>query len=156
LKPLPYPEPERIVRVRQVGANGNAFSNISEPNFSDLREACSIVRGARPLRYRRATGVGRQRADARLDGERLGRVLRRRRHSAARRSNLLARRACLRRHATVSSGYSYWQRYFGGDPAYGERTLRIADRSYAIVGVMPPGFDYPDGAEVWTPAELWP
>ncbi|HEX7238377.1 MAG TPA: ADOP family duplicated permease, partial [Gammaproteobacteria bacterium] len=51
-------------------------------------------------------------------------------------------------------GYSYWQRYFGGDPAFGERTLRIADRTYSIVGVMPPGFDYPEGAEIWTPAEL--
>jgi hypothetical protein len=38
LKPLPYPEPERIVRVRQIGRNGNPGDNISEPNFSDLAD----------------------------------------------------------------------------------------------------------------------
>jgi predicted permease len=57
--------------------------------------------------------------------------------------------------ATVVS-YAFWQRYLGGDSALGARTLRIADRTYSVVGVMPPGFDYPEGAELWTPAELWP
>ncbi|HET7607918.1 MAG TPA: ABC transporter permease, partial [Gammaproteobacteria bacterium] len=39
LKPLPYPEPERIVRVRQIGRTGIAADNISGPNFSDLQES---------------------------------------------------------------------------------------------------------------------
>ena len=37
LKPLPYPQPDRIVRVWQVDDKGYK-SNISDPNFEDLRD----------------------------------------------------------------------------------------------------------------------
>src|SRR5262245_54238845 len=38
LKPLPYPDPDRIVRVLQVNENGFVGDNLSEPNISDLKE----------------------------------------------------------------------------------------------------------------------
>src|SRR5262249_27525917 len=38
LKPLPYPEPGRIVRIFQVGEGQRARVNPSDPNFSDLKE----------------------------------------------------------------------------------------------------------------------
>src|SRR5579863_1856702 len=38
LKPLPYPEPQRIVRVWQLDEKSHA-SNFSDPNFEDLRDA---------------------------------------------------------------------------------------------------------------------
>jgi hypothetical protein len=50
--------------------------------------------------------------------------------------------------------YRFWQRYLGGTADFASRSLRIGDRASAIVGVMPPGFDYPEGADVWTPLEL--
>src|SRR5438132_1562622 len=34
----------------------------------------------------------------------------------------------------------YWQRRFGGSPAAIGKTLRMRDRMFTIVGVMPPGF----------------
>jgi predicted permease len=42
-----------------------------------------------------------------------------------------------------------WQRRFGGDPATVGRPLRFRDGVYTVVGVMPDGFDYPRGAELW-------
>src|SRR5438046_3251676 len=36
LRPLPYPEPERIVRVWQVNKNGGDVQ-FSDPNFNDVR-----------------------------------------------------------------------------------------------------------------------
>jgi len=156
LKPLPYPEPERIVRVRQVGANGNAFSNISEPNFSDLRGPARSF--AALARY----SVGAQPVSGGSEPTRVSTASVSGEFFAVVGIQPLAGRAFLPQERDVGAapvaviGHSYWQRYFGGDPAYGERTLRIADRSYSIVGVMPPVFDYPDGAEIWTPAELWP
>jgi putative ABC transport system permease protein len=156
LKPLPYPEPERIVRVRQLAGNGNAFSNISEPNFSDLhnqsRSFAALARyavGVQPV----SGGSEPTRAwTASVSAEFFDAV----------RVEPLAGRSFSPEELEFGAapaaiiGHSYWQRYFGGDPAFGERTLRIADRTYSIVGVMPAGFDYPEGAEIWTPAELWP
>jgi putative ABC transport system permease protein len=156
LKPLPYPEPERIVRVRQIGGNGNAFDNISEPNFSDLqgpaRSFAALARyavGAQPV----SGGSEPARVStAMVSGEFFDVVGI---QPLAGRTFLPGERDVGAAPVAVIS-HAYWQRFFAGDPAFGDRTLRIADRTYSIVGVMPAGFDYPDGADIWTPAELWP
>ena len=44
-----------------------------------------------------------------------------------------------------------WVRRFGADPAIVGRQLRFDDGTYTIVGVMPGGFAYPPGAELWVP-----
>jgi putative ABC transport system permease protein len=44
-----------------------------------------------------------------------------------------------------------WVRRFGKDPLIIGRALRFEDAVYTIVGVMPEGFDYPRGAELWVP-----
>jgi predicted permease len=47
-------------------------------------------------------------------------------------------------------GYALWQRRFGGDPNVLGKTVTHEGRSaLTIVGVMPPGFDFPDGVEAW-------
>jgi putative ABC transport system permease protein len=47
--------------------------------------------------------------------------------------------------------YGLWQRRFGSDPAIIGRTLVANSKPYVIVGVLPPGFDYPEQAEMWAP-----
>lgn len=49
--------------------------------------------------------------------------------------------------------YNAWRRDFGGDPrVVGRRITRYWDGvASTIVGVMPPGLDYPRGAELWAP-----
>ena len=37
LRPLPYPDPDRIVRLHQVDGNGRRNSTVSEPNFEDWK-----------------------------------------------------------------------------------------------------------------------
>ncbi len=53
-------------------------------------------------------------------------------------------------------GDGLWREHFGADPAVLGRQLRLDGRSYAIVGVMPPGFDFPDQSRLWTPLALDP
>ena len=43
--------------------------------------------------------------------------------------------------------HAAWRDRFGGDPAIVGRTLRLDGEAQTVVGVMPPGFDYPRGAE---------
>jgi putative ABC transport system permease protein len=42
-----------------------------------------------------------------------------------------------------------WRRRYGGAPDAIGRTLRISERPFRIVGVMPPDFELPRGAEAW-------
>lgn len=46
-------------------------------------------------------------------------------------------------------GHGLWQRRFGGAPDVIGRPITLLERSFTIVGVMPPGFEYPRGAEAW-------
>lgn len=50
--------------------------------------------------------------------------------------------------AVVSHGF--WQRRLGGDAKALGRTLTLDGNSFEVVGVMPPAFAYPSGAELWT------
>ncbi len=48
-------------------------------------------------------------------------------------------------------GHALWRERYGGDPKVLGKILRLEGREYSIVGVMPPGFDYPEQTAVWTP-----
>jgi putative ABC transport system permease protein len=47
--------------------------------------------------------------------------------------------------------HGLWQRLFGGDPATVGRDVLVDGTPMTVVGVMPPEFRYPPGAELWTP-----
>lgn len=47
-----------------------------------------------------------------------------------------------------------WHRRFGADPGVVNHVVRINDLPRTIVGVMPAGFVFPPGAELWTPLSL--
>ncbi len=47
---------------------------------------------------------------------------------------------------------AFWKAKLGGDPAVVDRTLTIGRDAWRIIGVMPPEFFYPAGADFWSPA----
>lgn len=51
----------------------------------------------------------------------------------------------------VVIGYGLWRRYYGSDPSVLGRVLERDGRNFTIVGVLPPGFEFPSGAEFWVP-----
>jgi putative ABC transport system permease protein len=48
-------------------------------------------------------------------------------------------------------GYGLWQQQFGGDSRALGAKIRVNGAAVTIVGVAPPGFDYPSKTTVWTP-----
>lgn len=156
LRPLPYPEPDHIVRVQEIGEDGRRASAMSDPNFTDLSRRSrsfaglaqyktlsgSVTGGQRPARVQ----VGQVSRDFfRVMGmqPRLGRTFRseEQRPGAA--------------YVAVLS-HDFWQRYLGGDPDVSGRTLEYGDQVVSVIGVMPPAFDFPPGVDFWIPRELEP
>ena len=58
-------------------------------------------------------------------------------------------------HVTVLS-YALWKSRFGGDPAVVGRNITLDGAPYAVVGIMPPGFQYPASTQLWTPLTILP
>jgi putative ABC transport system permease protein len=48
-------------------------------------------------------------------------------------------------------GDQLWRRRFGSDPTVVGRVIRLDGEPYVVVGVAPAGFNFPEGAELWTP-----
>jgi len=56
----------------------------------------------------------------------------------------------------VILGYNLWQRLFAGDPAIVGRTVRVDGEAKEVVGIAPPGFAIPEGAQMWSPLAFTP
>jgi putative ABC transport system permease protein len=52
--------------------------------------------------------------------------------------------------------YSLWQRRFGSDPAIVNKTIMTNGIPRTIIGVLPEGFNYPKGAEIYSPIAMTP
>jgi predicted permease len=55
------------------------------------------------------------------------------------------------REQVVVLGHGLWQRAFGADPTLIGQTVNLNSRSFTVVGVMPAGFEFPAEAELWVP-----
>ncbi len=155
LRPLPYPEAEKIVSLREVDAKSRQIT-FAEPNFLDVRarnhtlaaaaqynmQLTTVLGGSEPVRTRvayvsgdffqtlgvqPATGRSFLPAEAKAGGQPV---------------------------AVVSHGY--WQRLLGSRNDLAVTPLRLGDRSYTVVGVMPQSFNFPQDAEIWLPIEIFP
>jgi predicted permease len=155
LRPLPYPRPEQLVRVREVAPGGGALA-FADPNFDDLR------RGARAFSalaaYRGAPVVVTGGAEA----ARVPSAVVTRDFFAVMGVRPAAGRAFVgdelqqggAQAVVVSDGF--WRRALGGARDFAARPLVVDGQPYAVVGVMPPGFGFPDGTEIWRSRELYP
>ncbi|MCK5650657.1 MAG: ABC transporter permease, partial [Gemmatimonadetes bacterium] len=151
LQALPYPNAERIVRVYSTDEDSDR-ENFSGADLLDLRgqsEAFSIVAGYNVLNMnlveqdgpRRLRGVSVTSDFFNLFGvdAYLGRTL----------SSTLDLPGGPR---VVVLEHGLWQSAFGGDPKIVGSSVELNDEIFEVVGVMPPGFDYPNVA-LWTSSQ---
>jgi putative ABC transport system permease protein len=47
-----------------------------------------------------------------------------------------------------------WKSHFGADPSVVDRTIQLNGEGWKVIGVMPPGFAFPAGADLWAPLAL--
>ncbi|MCY4508873.1 MAG: ABC transporter permease, partial [Acidobacteria bacterium] len=143
LRPLPVEEPDRLVRILDIGYVGelvelrerartldvSAYVPPDDRTLTGLDEPLRVsvvpIAGDLPARLGRAPALG---PGFHLDDERPGAA------PAALLSDAL------------------WRQRFGADPAIVGRTLPLDGVAHEVRGVMPPDFDFPSaGVDLWVP-----
>lgn len=150
LRPLPYPDADRIVELREVSAAGSRM-RVAEPNVRDVRARSGAFEAL--AQYASATMTvtgGEQPVRARVvvaarDFFRVFQV------EPALGRTFLPEESARGEPPVAVVGHAFWRRVLGERVDLGR--LRIDNQSYAVVGVMPPGFDFPNGADVWIDRE---
>jgi len=151
LRPLPFPEPDRLVWVWGNIRNGGNRASVSPLDFLDYREQNKTLENlAATMQVPvNVTGNG--------DPERL--------NAAAVTGNffqtfgvtpVLGRGFTLENEKTGQDqvtvlSHDFWQRRFGGDPGIINRTIVLNGKATQVLGVMGRDVSLPQAAELWVP-----
>ena len=161
LRPLPYPEPDRLVRIYEANlANGRLKEDVSDGAFQAWREGAGSIEatalyskvGTRFLagsRQQTVTSMSVSPAFFDVLGARpiLG-------------PGFKPEQAYTRFTADDEAVLSYaaWQRLFGGRPDVVGQSIELAGGGdndiYRIVGVMPESFAFGESTDLWRPTNI--
>jgi putative ABC transport system permease protein len=153
LRPLPYRHPERLARVML-----NAES-MTGPAFDLLRRESRSIESA-ALFVDKSFDLAGWGEPERLPGARVSAGLFRVLGVAPQLGRAFTGEED-RRDDVVLIGDNLWKRRFGGDRSVLGRKVLLNGEPHTIIGVMPPGFQFPDGPELpfwagtYPPAEVW-
>jgi putative ABC transport system permease protein len=150
LRSLPYPDPHELTRIYETTQTGELRS-IAIPTLGDWRRTIRsfdaiALYGPTSFDYSDAS-----RAE-KIEGA----------NASAALFSILGVRPMLGRAFLASEdkpgsasvvllSHRTWLRIFNGDSSVVGRTITIDRQPVTVVGVMPPGFAYPVGAEIWSP-----
>jgi putative ABC transport system permease protein len=152
LRPVAYPEPERLVLGRKT-VNGELNPPVSAQDYWDYRDLSTSFESLEAYvgftNSYTITGIA---EPERIDGLLVTVGL----------FPTLGINPQLGRHFAADEGlegapdvaiisYGYWQRRFGGSPDALGGTLMVDGEPYTIVGVMPAGFRIGFDVEIWLP-----
>ena len=155
LRPLPFPAPDRLMAIWEVNHRGT-FSRLADPNFDDFRDrnhtfsavakysggVASVAGTSEPTRAVIAT-VSRDFFKVLETQPSLGR-------------EFTSEDARVGAAPVAIVSHSYWAQSLHSSADLSTFHLRIEDRVYSVVGVMPSGFQFPAKTDLWLPAELDP
>jgi putative ABC transport system permease protein len=167
LRPLPYPEPDRLMMVFPTSERGsNSINTVTGPDYvewSSQSQTCAemaahtgaqpgnLTGGAEPDRVRIARVTGSLFATLEV-APALGRTFL---PDETGRLMFNSDTGATGNTAVILS-YGLWQRRFGADPSVIGKAIKVEGDACAVIGVMPDGFNFPDEAEAWLPVALNP
>ncbi len=153
LRPLPYPESDRLAVIREVHhGKGQADSDVSPVQFADFREKLSSFEDVAGWWHPDLNLTGHDREPERISTADVtdnffsvmgvepveGRAF------ASGEDRYGAE-------PVVVIGYDLWRRRYGADRGILGRPILLDGRENVVVGIAPPGFRYPRETEVWRP-----
>ncbi|HEX5004470.1 MAG TPA: ABC transporter permease [Gemmatimonadales bacterium] len=153
LRPLPYDHPEELVSVYEATERGG-YADVTEPNFRDWRAQAHSFDGMAAYGSDVGTLLGADipsRVRTAAVSEDFFRVMRV--------QPALGRLPAPDEHRTGAPpvavvSYRFWRDRLGGTAELANRRLRTTF-DFQVVGVLPPGFGFPDQSDLWFPVELY-
>jgi len=157
LSSLPYRRPERLVKVwGQLANQGIPRNTFSDPEWFELVDRNQVFEQVAAYYANDGANLG-------SDAAAPQRVTRGR--STAALFSLLGVQPILGRTYTAEEeqlghnqvaviSYSLWRSYFAGDPNVAGKTMRLYDRPYTVIGVLPEGFNFEGHIQVWIPLPI--
>jgi predicted permease len=151
-KPLPYPEPDRIVNLYRTSPQSLEWPH-SIGNFLDYRDRNRVFEQLTAWTYRDSSL-----AQPDQPAERLLSIRATGDFFAVFRVEPLIGRTFTPSDDTsgaepvVVLSHRVWHHRFAGDPKIVGRTIRLDGVNVTVIGVMPESFDYP---LFWGPVEIW-
>src|SRR5262245_43500840 len=150
LRPLPYPDPDRLAMIWEVNdTKGLAHERISPVNFGDYRALTQVFDDAAAWWYPQLTlsEAGREpmRVNAIETTPNFFRVL----GVPPSMGAGFPAEPAYSRDAIAMISHRLWRERLGGDPARVGKGLALQRPHLTVVGVMPPGFTYPNDTDVW-------
>lgn len=151
LRPLDYPEPDRIVVVKESNLPAYPEFSVSPPNFLDWQKQAKSFASLAAVGGQALNLTG-DREPQRLIGAKitaqyfdvygikpiLGRAF------------LPEEDAPGRNHVVILS-HAFWQRAFAGAPDVVGRTLPLNGEPHTVVGIAPPNFGAQNKMDAWVP-----
>jgi putative ABC transport system permease protein len=148
LRSLPYPSPDRLVEVTELNETGRGMP-FAQPNFDDLaarnhsfealaaytRSSEAVAGGSEPVRTN-VSGVSAEFFRV------LGVV------------PVVGRTFTAEKNPVAVVSYGFWKRMLGGRTNLEGSAVRFANRSFSVIGVLPPKTEFPSGIDVWFPSSV--
>ena len=153
LRPLPYEQPERIVQLADSTPVRAGQIPISFPKFTFLQQQARSFSALGAVGFARFQVTGpAPAAPAEIQGARVSIDFFRTfgAKPAAGRTFLEDEERPGGNSVAVIS-YGLWQNRFNGDPGVIGRNIGVDGSTAAVIGVMPAGFEFPSGVEIWVP-----
>ncbi|MEO8662128.1 MAG: ABC transporter permease [Bryobacteraceae bacterium] len=156
LRPLPYREPEQIVRIFETNIARNVPEmNVAAGNFVDFRARSRAFRGIAASRYL-VRGLTRPEGAVTVSVQAV----------SAGFFDVLGARAALGRSflaeedvpgaRVVALSDAGWRRLFHADPGIVGKIVPLDGEAHTVVGVMAPETESPSGTDLWLPLALDP
>ena len=155
LKPLPFKDQDRLVRLYEADAHGAFHDNVlaggtfaAWQSQSHSFEQMAIKRG---IDYN-LSGSGGQLPESVHGQVASWNIFPLLGVEAARGRLFLPSDDRRETNATVVLTWGLWKRRYGGDPALVGKVIQLDARPYTVLGVLPEWFSYPDSkVQLWTP-----
>ena len=156
LAPLPYADADRLVRLWEVSERGTEIP-FAEPNFFDVRDRLRAVESVATHPTFRFGGpltvLGGNRPSREQVAFVSGSFFDVMETSAVRGRLPTPEEARPGAEPVAVVALSLWSDLLGAEPDLSRLSLEVGSRRYQVIGVLPRGFEYPNGSRIWVPAD---